>query len=59
MFRKYGLFLDSTSTRFADCMKGEIRNSELLIFYACAHAPAYEKVAEFNDRTLGFWTPCG
>jgi pimeloyl-ACP methyl ester carboxylesterase len=44
----------ATSTRFADRMKGKIRNSELLIFEGCAHAPIYENVAEFNDRTLQF-----
>lgn len=43
-----------TSTRFADRMKGEIRGSELLIFEGCAHAPIYEKVEEFNQKTLGF-----
>jgi len=44
----------ATSTRFADRMKGGIRNSELLIFEDCAHAPIYENVAEFNERTLQF-----
>ncbi len=44
----------ATSTRFADRMKGGIRNSELLIFEGCAHAPIYENVAEFNDKTLQF-----
>ncbi len=44
----------ATSTRFADRMKGKIRNSELLIFEGCAHAPIYEKVEEFNDKTLQF-----
>jgi 3-oxoadipate enol-lactonase len=43
-----------TSTRFADPMKTRIRNSELLIFEGCAHAPIYEKVEEFNAKTLGF-----
>ncbi|HZQ24025.1 MAG TPA: alpha/beta hydrolase [Terriglobales bacterium] len=43
-----------TSTRFADRMKGGIRNSELLVFEGCAHAPLYENVAEFNQKTLGF-----
>jgi len=43
-----------TSTRFADPMKGSIRDSELLIFEGCAHAPIYEKVEEFNQKTLGF-----
>jgi pimeloyl-ACP methyl ester carboxylesterase len=43
----------ATSTRFVDRLKA-IRNSELLIFEGCAHAPLYEKVEEFNARTLGF-----
>jgi 3-oxoadipate enol-lactonase len=43
-----------TSTRFADQMTGAIRGSELLIFEECAHAPIYEKVEEFNQRTLTF-----
>jgi len=43
----------ATSTRFADRMK-TIRNSELYVFEGCAHAPLYENVEEFNDRTLQF-----
>ena len=43
-----------TSTRFADRMKTSIRGSELLIFEGCAHAPIYEKVEEFNQKTLAF-----
>jgi pimeloyl-ACP methyl ester carboxylesterase len=43
-----------TSTRFADGMKNNIRGSELLIFEECAHAPIYEKVEEFNQKTLAF-----
>jgi pimeloyl-ACP methyl ester carboxylesterase len=43
-----------TSTRFMDRMHGNIRNSEVLIFEGCAHAPIYEKVEEFNQKTLGF-----
>lgn len=43
-----------TSTRFADQMKSSIRGSELLIFEGCAHAPIYEKVEEFNQKTLAF-----
>lgn len=43
-----------TSTRFADGMKSDIRGSELLIFEGCAHAPIYEKVEEFNQKTLAF-----
>jgi 3-oxoadipate enol-lactonase len=44
----------ATSTRFADRMNGSIRDSELVIFEGCAHAPIYEKVEEFNQRTLRF-----
>ena len=43
-----------TSTRFADGMKSSIRGSELLIFEGCAHAAIYEKVEEFNQKTLAF-----
>ncbi len=43
-----------TSTRFADRMKSKIRDSELLVFEGCAHAPIYENVAEFNEKTLQF-----
>jgi pimeloyl-ACP methyl ester carboxylesterase len=43
-----------TSTRFADRMKDNIHGSELLIFEGCAHAPIYEKVDEFNQKTLAF-----
>jgi 3-oxoadipate enol-lactonase len=43
-----------TSTRFADGMKNNIRGSELLIFEGCSHAPIYEKVEEFNQKTLAF-----
>jgi len=43
-----------TSTRFADRMTGSIHGSELLIFEGCAHAPIYEKVDEFNQKTLAF-----
>jgi pimeloyl-ACP methyl ester carboxylesterase len=27
---------------------------ELVVFEDCAHAPIYENVKEFNDRTLAF-----
>ncbi len=43
-----------TSTRFADAMKNGIKGSEFLVFETCAHAPIYESVAEFNDKTLSF-----
>jgi len=43
-----------TSTRFADAMKNAIARSELTVFEGCAHAPIYERVDEFNEKTLSF-----
>jgi pimeloyl-ACP methyl ester carboxylesterase len=43
-----------TSTRFADPLRNAIPRSELVIFEGCAHAPIYERVDEFNQRTLAF-----
>jgi pimeloyl-ACP methyl ester carboxylesterase len=43
-----------TSTRFADRMKSSIQDSEVVVFGECSHAPIYEKVEEFNARTLAF-----
>jgi pimeloyl-ACP methyl ester carboxylesterase len=43
-----------TSTRFADTMKNGIGRSEMMVFERCAHAPIYENVAEFNEKTLSF-----
>ena len=43
-----------TSTRFTDALERGIRNSDLLIFENCSHAPIYESVEEFNRRTLDF-----
>jgi 3-oxoadipate enol-lactonase len=50
----FGRYDTATSTRFAEPMKRGIRNSEVLIFEGCSHAPVYENVAEFNDKTLSF-----
>jgi 3-oxoadipate enol-lactonase len=50
----FGRADQATSTRFADQMNRNIRNSEVLIFEGCAHAPIYEKVEEFNQKTLQF-----
>jgi pimeloyl-ACP methyl ester carboxylesterase len=44
----------ATSTRFADQLKNGIARSELLIFDGCSHAPIYERVEEFNEKTLAF-----
>jgi pimeloyl-ACP methyl ester carboxylesterase len=44
------------STRFADALTGAggIAGAELVVFEDCSHAPIYENVEEFNDRTLAF-----
>jgi pimeloyl-ACP methyl ester carboxylesterase len=41
-----------TSLRFADPLTSRVRDAELLVFEGCS--PLYEKVAEFNERTLQF-----
>jgi pimeloyl-ACP methyl ester carboxylesterase len=43
-----------TGQRFAEHMKAKIRRAELIVFEGCAHAPIYEKVDEFNRRTIEF-----
>jgi pimeloyl-ACP methyl ester carboxylesterase len=43
-----------TSTRFAEPLKSGIGGAELVVFESCAHAPIYENVAEFNEKTLAF-----
>lgn len=50
----YGRRDQLTSLRFADTLKNGIRGSELLIFEDCAHTPIYQKVDEFNTKTLEF-----
>jgi 3-oxoadipate enol-lactonase len=50
----FGRYDMVTSTRFADRMKNNIRSAELVVFEGCAHAPIYEKVEEFNQKTLEF-----
>lgn len=45
-----------TSTRFADPLKDGLARSELAIFEDCSHAPLYENVAAFNEKTLDFLT---
>ena len=42
------------STRFSDRLQNGIGNSELYIFEDCSHAPLYENVPAFNEKTLGF-----
>lgn len=43
-----------TSTRFAEPLQSNIKGSELIVFDACSHASIYEKVEEFNQKTLDF-----
>ncbi len=43
-----------TSTRFADALTTGIKGSELVVFENSAHAPIYESVREFNEKTLSF-----
>jgi pimeloyl-ACP methyl ester carboxylesterase len=43
-----------TSTRFAEPLQSNIKGSELIVFDACSHAPIYERVEEFNQKTLEF-----
>jgi len=50
----FGRYDMATSIRFADPLRGKIRNCEVFIFEGCAHAPIYEKVEEFNEKTLDF-----
>jgi pimeloyl-ACP methyl ester carboxylesterase len=49
----FGRHDTACSLRFADRLK-TIRNSEMLVFEGCSHAPIYENVAEFNEKTLQF-----
>ena len=50
----YGSHDMLTSARFAERMHRAIRGSELVMFDDCAHAPIYEKVDEFNQKTVEF-----
>ena len=43
-----------TSLRFAEPLTSAIRNSELVVFENASHAPIYECVEEFNQKTLEF-----
>jgi pimeloyl-ACP methyl ester carboxylesterase len=43
-----------TSTRFVGPFRSGVKNSELVIFEMCAHAPICENVSEFNEKTLAF-----
>jgi proline iminopeptidase len=43
-----------TSVRFAEPLTSGIRDSELVVFETCSHAPIYEAIDEFNLKTLAF-----
>jgi len=43
-----------TSVRFAEPLASAIKESEVLIFEEASHAPIYESVEEFNEKTLYF-----
>jgi pimeloyl-ACP methyl ester carboxylesterase len=43
-----------TSTRFAGPLTDAIAGSELVVFENCSHAPIYEDVTGFNERSLAF-----
>ena len=50
----FGRYDIVTSTRFVEPLKNGIKGSEITVFETCAHAPIYESVAEFNEKTLSF-----
>jgi len=50
----FGRYDMVTSTRFGDRLKNAIKGSELHIFEDCAHAPLYQDVTGFNQKTLAF-----
>jgi 3-oxoadipate enol-lactonase len=52
----FGRYDAACSTRFAAPLTQGIKDSELVVFEDCAHAPIYENVEEFNARTLAFLT---
>jgi len=50
----FGRHDHATSTRFAEPLTSGIAGSELIVFEDCSHAPIYENVEAFNERTLEF-----
>jgi pimeloyl-ACP methyl ester carboxylesterase len=50
----FGRHDQCTSTRFAKPLTDAIKQAELVIFEDCAHAPIYENVEGFNQKTLEF-----
>jgi len=43
-----------TSVRFAEPLRSKIPNTEMIVFEDASHTPIYEKVDEFNQRTIAF-----
>jgi pimeloyl-ACP methyl ester carboxylesterase len=50
-FGRYDLI---TSVRFAEPIRIKIPNTEMIVFEDASHTPIYEKVDEFNQRTIAF-----
>jgi pimeloyl-ACP methyl ester carboxylesterase len=50
----YGQHDMVTSTRFAGPLTAAIPRADLMVFGNCSHAPIYEDVDGFNERTLAF-----
>jgi len=50
-FGRYDLI---TSVRFAEPLRSKIPNTEMIVFEDASHTPIYEKVDEFNQRTIAF-----
>jgi len=50
----FGQYDMITSVRFVEPLKDNIPNSHVIVFEGAAHAPIYEKVSEFNQRTIAF-----
>src|SRR5678815_5961778 len=50
-FGRYDLI---TSLRFAEPIRSKIPNTEMIVFEDASHTPIYEKVDEFNQRTIAF-----
>jgi 3-oxoadipate enol-lactonase len=50
----YGRHDMVTSARFSGPLTAAIPRAEVTVFEDCAHAPIYQNVEEFNQRTLAF-----
>jgi len=50
----FGQYDMVTSTRFAKPLTAAIPGAEMVVFENCSHAPIYEDVEGFNQRTLAF-----